>query len=435
MIHDFDVIVLGAGLAGLSAARTLVAAGKSVLILEARNRAGGRVFTTRDPATDYPIELGPEWVGASGSLRSVLDRTGADVRTTTGTHLVRRDGAIVERESWKEMSALLERIRTLVEHGNDRTLIEAIAAVCRDDELPEGRAALLSYVQGFHTADPARVSARWLLEVEDNEPADASEGHALAGLDRAIDALLAELGDHSQLKLNTVATRVRWSSSAVHVDATRDGASVTYSAPRLICALPLGVLKRSAGETGAVTFMPPLTDKAAALELVDTGSVIKMTLVFDEPFWHRIEKMRNASFIQERGVPLPTWWTTHPVDAPVITGWVAGPLASPLNGIRGEALRDVALDSLASVLGISGERVRQQLRGWHSHDWTADPFARGAYSYVLSGGTGAHRELARPLDNTLFFAGEFTCGQGHNATMEGAMQSGIRAAQELLACQ
>lgn len=435
MNPDFDVIVLGAGLAGLAAARLLVTTGKSVLICEARNRAGGRVFTNRDPATEYPIELGPEWVGAHGSVRNILDRANADVRTTSGTHLVRRDGAIVERESWKEMSELLERIRTLVDHGADRPLTEAIAAVCGDGELLEGRAALLSYVQGFHTADPARVSSRWLLEVEDNEPADASEGHALAGLDRGIDALLADLGELGTLKLNTMATRVQWTPSSVLVDAVSDGRSSTHSAKQLICALPLGVLKLNAGETGAVTFVPPLSDKRPAMGLVDTGAVIKMTFVFDEPFWRRIDKFGNASFIQERGVPLPTWWTTHPVDAAVITGWVAGPLVVPLDGIRGDALRDVALDSLASVLGVSRERVRQQLRGWHTHDWSADPFARGAYSYVLSGGTGAYKDLAKPIDNTLFFAGEYTCGQGHNATMEGAMQSGIRAAQELLACQ
>lgn len=435
MSFDFDVIILGAGLAGLAAARELGNSGKSVLIVEARDRAGGRVFTTRDPATDYPIELGPEWVGANGSLREILNANGGNVRTAHGTHLVKREGAIVERESWKEMSELLNRIRELLANGADRTLMEALDACCRDNDLPEGRAALISYVQGFHTADPARVSARWLLDVEDNEPADASEGHALSGLERAIGALQLELSARTTLMLNTVATQVRWSDAGVQVDADQSGKHRTFSARQLVCALPLAVLKARAGDTGAVQFAPPLVDKLPALGLIDTGPVMKMTLVFDQPFWHHIDKMDTASFIQERGLPFPTWWTTHPVEAPVITGWVAGPLVAALNGARGDTLRDIALDSLAKVLGVSREVVTGHLRGWHSHDWSADPFARGAYSYVLSGGTGAHKELAKPLDNTLFFAGEFTCGQGHNATMEGALQSGIRAAQELLACQ
>ncbi|MEO7999000.1 MAG: NAD(P)/FAD-dependent oxidoreductase [Gemmatimonadaceae bacterium] len=435
MNFDFDVVVLGAGLAGLAAARELSAGGKSVLIIEARDRAGGRVFTRRDPATDYPIELGPEWVAANGVLRDVLNANGGNVRAAAGTHLVKREGAIVEREGWKEMSELLSRIRTLLRDGADRTLMDALDACCRDNDLPEGRAALISYVQGFHTADPSRVSAKWLLEVEDNEPADASEGHALSGLDRAIDALQSALGERAQLMLSTIATHVRWSEAGVQVDAIQLGTRTTFSARRLVCALPLAVLKARAGEDGAVEFAPPLVDRQAAFDLIDTGPVMKMTLVFDEPFWHRIDKLDSASFIQERGLPFPTWWTTHPVEAPVITGWVAGPLVAELNGARGDVLRDLALDSLANVLGISRDVVANHLRGWHTHDWSADPFARGAYSYVLSGGTGAHRTLAQPLNNTLFFAGEFTCGQGHNATMEGAMQSGMRAAQELLACQ
>lgn len=434
MSLDFDVIVLGAGLAGLAAARELSDGGKSVLIIEARERAGGRVFTRRDPATDYPIELGPEWVGADGALRELLNAHGGDVRTTHGTHLVKREGAMAERESWQEMSELLDRIRVLLQDGGDRTLMDALNACCQEDDLPEGRAALISYVQGFHTADPSRVSARWLLEVEDNEPADASEGHALSGLDRAIGALQSALGERATLMLNTVATGVHWSEGGVQVTATQSGQPATFAAKQLICALPLAVLKARAGEIGAVAFMPPLAEKHSAFELIDTGPVMKMTLVFDEPFWHRIDKLDTASFIQERGLPFPTWWTTHPIKAPVITGWVAGPLVAELQGVRGDALRDIALDSLAKVLGVAREVVTQHLRGWHSHDWTADPFARGAYSYVLSGGTGAHAVVAKPLNNTLFFAGEFTCGQGHNATMEGALQSGIRAAQELLAC-
>lgn len=438
MNFDADVIVLGAGLAGLAAANTLSAAGKSVLLLEARQRAGGRVFTTHDPATVYPVELGPEWVGAKGTMRELLDRVGGDVRTTHGAHLVRRNGALVVREDWNETEELMRRVAALVQDGQDLSLAEALHT-CSANEMVEGRDSLLSYVQGFHAADPARVSTRWLLEVEDNEPADASEGHALGGLELAVRSLTNSLGQQCTLRLGAVVRNVRWSSakasgdSRVEVDVSLDGHVETFSAKQLICTLPLAILKLRNDAPSAVVFTPPLSDKQSSLALLEMGQVTKVVLVFDEPFWNRIDQLKKASFLQERGLPIPTWWTTYPVDAPVITGWVAGPLRNQVEGAAGEALLDLALHSLSRVLGASRSRIDQSLRGWHTHDWSRDPFALGGYSYVLSGGTAAYRELAKPLHNTLFFAGEATGGQGHNATMEGALQSGKRAAQELLA--
>lgn len=432
---DADVIVLGAGLAGLSAAKRLGNAGKSVMVLEAKRHAGGRVYTVRDAATEYPIELGPEWVGAHGAFRDLLNSLNADVRATHGAHLVRTNGGMLAREHFDETVEIMERISALMADESDLTLNDALDRCCPDPEFEHSRAALMSYVQGFHAADPARVSARWLLEVEENEPADASEGHALAGLDVAINALCAEQAPTVSFRFNTVAHAVCWGDGFVQVATTCEGQSEHLTASSLVCALPLAVLKLAPAELGAVQFTPALTTKERALGLLDIGHVVKVVLVFDEPFWHRLDSLSNVSFIQQPGLPFPTWWTTHPVNAAVLTGWAAGPPLTELAGVRGAALLPLALNSVASVLGISLERVTQHLRGWHTHDWGADPFARGGYSYVLSGGTGAHRELAQPINNTLFFAGEATCGGGHNATMEGALQSGLRAAEELLACR
>lgn len=439
MNTNADVIVLGAGLAGLAAGNALIAAGKSVVILEARNRTGGRVFTKRDPYAAYPLEMGPEWVGANGIMRQTLDRVGGDVQSTFGAHLVRQNGALMVRENWKEMEELMQRVAAIVKNAGDLTLVEALNACCSTGELPEGRAALLSYVQGFNAADPARVSTRWLLEVEENEPPDASEGHALGGLDLAIHSLTSVVEAHGTLELNSTVRRVRWSArnsaaaSRVEVDADVNGTARTYSANQLVCTLPLSILKLRDDAPSAVAFTPALTEKHSSLAVLEMGQVTKVVLVFDEPFWTRLDGLMGASFLQQRGLPIPTWWTTHPVAGPVITGWAAGPLREQVDGLEGDALLDTALASLGTLLDVSRARIDRGLRSWHTHDWSRDPFALGGYSYVLSGGTGAYAELAKPLHNTLFFAGEATCGQGHNATMEGALQSGKRAARELLA--
>ena len=300
--------------------------------------------------------------------------------------------------------------------------------------LNDARDTLRAYVEGFNAADPARVSARWLLQVEDNEPANASEGHALAGLDWGIDALRLSLGSDAHMEFNCVVREVRWSEGYVEVFVDQAGHAATFVARQLVCALPLAILKLPAEDRAAVQFHPPLPDKQAAMTQLDTGAVVKIVLVFDEAFWLEDERLRHALFLQQRDLPLPTWWTTHPVAAPVLTGWVAGPAVMRLRGASGAALLALALDSVSALLNRPRPEVEGRLRGWHTHDWNRDPFARGGYSYVLSGGTEAYAELAKPVQNTLFFAGEALAGQGHNATMEGALQSGMRAAQELLAC-
>jgi monoamine oxidase len=96
-------------------------------------------------------------------------------------------------------------------------------------------------------------------------------------------------------------------------------------------------------------------------------------------------------------------------------------------------LLDLAVRSLANALGLSRRDVSARLEYHHFHDWGSDPFARGGYTYVRVGGIDAHRTLAEPVAGTLYFAGEATCGEGLNATMEGAVRSGRRAAAELLA--
>jgi monoamine oxidase len=116
-----------------------------------------------------------------------------------------------------------------------------------------------------------------------------------------------------------------------------------------------------------------------------------------------------------------------------LIAWAGGPSAERLLRLGDEARIERALESLAGALGIAVQIPRRQLVGWRWHDWSRDPFARGAYSYPLVGGARAARALAKPLGRTLFFAGEATCPPPSNGTVEGAIESGERAAKEILA--
>jgi len=128
---------------------------------------------------------------------------------------------------------------------------------------------------------------------------------------------------------------------------------------------------------------------------------------------------------------VPTWWTSLPVRSPVLVGYVGAVPAEQLLAEDPPSRLERSLVALSEVLAVPRRELEEQLDASASHDWHADPFARGAYSYISVGGNSAPRALARPVDGTLFFAGEATDG-AQIGTVAGALSSGRRAAREIL---
>ena len=417
-----DTIVIGAGLAGLAAAARLSASGRSVTVLEARGRIGGRVLTGPDG-----IELGPEWFEPQGPVEALLRDAHATVTEASGERFRRVDGR------WERMEELADTLRPMVSRlkplsDPDRSLSQALVECCHEPELSEARATIVPYVEGFHAADPGDVSVRWLTEVEENAPAEAARLRTPDGLQRGVEALASRLSG-ATLHLDSPVREIRWRAGRVEVDA--GGAS--YEARSVIVTVPLGVMKAPEGHPSYVRFVPDLPGKAIALARLGVGHVRKLVLRFREPFWRRIGPLARALFIQDLAQPIPTWWSAPVPESPVLTGWVGGPQARYLaESDRSETI-DAALGSLSAVLLVSRSTVEEKLLDIRFHDWSHDPYALGAYSYVLVGGADAHRRLAEPVAGTLFFAGEATCGGGTNATMDGPVESGRRAADEALA--
>jgi monoamine oxidase len=169
-------------------------------------------------------------------------------------------------------------------------------------------------------------------------------------------------------------------------------------------------------------------------------TVTKIVLRFRERFWEQSvfpiqptgARLPPPGFLHSRDEYFPTWWTSIPVRAPILTGWAGGPAAERL-ALRGEEfVVGRALDSLSRLFGLKRERLVELLAAWHTRDWQVDPYARGAYSYIPVGGLDAPRLLAEPVEDTLFFAGEATDVGGQNGTVHGAMASGGRAAGEII---
>jgi monoamine oxidase len=416
-----DVLVIGGGLAGLAAAGRLLERGHAVTLLEARPRLGGRAWSVERPGTS-PVELGAEWVADDGVVRSFCRERGLQLVAAHGGWLRRIGSGWQEMERLPDLTAeLLARIRS--EGSEDRALSAALAQCCGAAELTEARNLLLSYVEGFHAADPARLSVRWLDEVEATQPADASSLRLPGGTGRLVEALAASLRG-AAIHLGAEVRTVRWRKG--HVAAEWDGG--TWDGDAAIVTVPLSILKADPDDPTALRFDPPLADARAAATRLEMGVVVKLGMSFREPFWRSIEPLRNALFLHGFGQPFPTWWTPPDPGEARLTAWAGGPAASRLTTAGPDELVDIAKQSLGGTIGIPASEIEAQLEETWFHDWNSDRLTRGAYSYVAVGGAGAHAALARPVEDTIYLAGEATAGHGLNATMEGAIESGRRAA-------
>ena len=421
---DRDVIVIGAGLAGLAAADRLVWAGHHVTVLEARDRLGGRVWT--DLSGPRPVDLGAEWLGNKGAVYDILVQGRAQLRAPAGERFRRApDGWENLRDLPDVTAALIARAERAARAGDDPALADALDVCCAGPADADARDQLLAYVEGFHAADPARLSLRWLVEVEKTQPAEASELRAVEGAGRVVSAFAGSIEGRCDLRLNRVVSEVRWKPGEVEVATVgADGSHALHRAEAAVITVPLPMLS-------AIRFQPALDEKLAAGDRLAMGRAVKVVLRFRTAFWREIGPLDRMLFLFGGAPPFPVWWTPADPEVPQLTGWAGGPRAAAADGVGSGQLAELAVASLADSLGLGHVEVMRQLEGFHHHDWNGDPFSMGAYTWVTAGGLDAHRTLAAPVAKTLYFAGEATCGAGYNATMEGAIMSGRRAAGEV----
>jgi monoamine oxidase len=432
-----DVLVLGAGVSGLAAAARLAQAGCTVQVLEARDRVGGRVFTRRGDGWPVPVDLGAEFVqGRIPALFALAQQAALPILELNGSRWQYRAGQLVRSE---ELVPRIDEILSRMPHlrqEQDQSFGQFLTSRPMDESLVEAGNLARSRVESYDAAYPDRVSLHSLVREREAEQQIQGDRvfRLVTGYDGIPRALYARiLPDRGRIHLETIATEVHWTPGAVTVDA-RDPLGVLrgpFSAQRLIVALPLGVLQASPTDPGAVRFTPSLGQREQALQGLEMGNVVKLVFAFKERFWEA-SFPDEFSFLLTGGEPFQAWWTGYPLVAPLLVGWAGGPAADALAGLTIAERVDRALDSLARVLHVPRALLDQQVVGWDTHDWAADPFACGAYSYVRVGGIAAQTLLASPVDDTLFFAGEATELDGHQATVHGALFAGQRAADEVL---
>jgi monoamine oxidase len=424
----WDSVIVGAGAAGLAAARALARAGARVVALEAGERTGGRVLWKHLPASDETVELGAEFIhGPAPETRELLRETGDRADDRDGdTWVCSPSGTLeIEEADFLDAGSIFDAVDALARDESVDAFLRRFADEGRID--PRAVDMARQFVEGFDAADPSRASVRgiaheWKSGV-DSVSARPSRGYA---------PLIERLQDGARdagadLMLSTPVDSIEWSRDGVVVRAA-DGR--IFPSRTVVVTTPAGVLREGHGPR----FLPELPiEKRAAIERIESGDVVRIVMLFRTPFWEGVDGGRygRAQFFRCPDSAFRAFWLQYPKRSRSVVAWAGGPAATRLRKMPREDLFKRAVTSFGSLFGR--ERVAlDEFEDALMHDWTADPYARGAYSYLLVGGENARVELALPVGGRLFFAGEATANDGQGGTVNGAISTGVRAAREAL---
>ncbi len=419
------IVVIGAGLAGLAAAQELQRLGHSVTVVEARDRIGGRVWTSRQ-WPDAPLDLGATWIhGTEGNpITDLADGiqarrwvTAYDRAATYNT-----DGSPFSEADEDALEALREELFKAIARAQDgdrdTSIRKATKSVRRglDPDSPAYRRMnfiLNSELEHEYSGSVAQLSAHWY---DSDEGFDGDE----ALFEEGFGVIAESLAEGLSMELGQVVQEIRWDPSPVRVMTDQ----TEFVADHVVVTLPLGVLQAQ-----RVRFTPPLpSEQQNAIARLGMGVLNKCYLRFEEAFWPT--DVDWLEYVSANPGEWAEWVSFQRVaQQPILLGFNAADQGRQMESQSDAATVASALDTLKTMFGPDiPNPVDVQITRWAS-----DPFALGSYSFNALGSTPRDRNiLARPLAERVFFAGEAT-HPDYFGTTHGAYLSGLRAAEEILA--
>lgn len=429
-MERIDTIVIGAGVAGLTAARLLVRAGRRVVVLEARDRVGGRVVTDR--LSGLVTDLGASWIHGITDSPVAAAAAAFDMRTaefTVGGYQVDSRPIAYYTPDGRRMDDAAARAFAADVHAVDAALVGIIAASEPEASYREVTERAIAE-QGWAAARAQRV--RDHLEHRAEEQYGAwIEDLAAHGLDDDLidgdevvfpdgyDVLPRRLAEGLDVRLNHVVSAVRWADDGVGIETSRGA----FTADSVVVTVPVGVL-----QSDDFTIDPPLPPlHADALGRLEMNAFEKVFLRFEDRFWD------DDVYAVRQGGPEGVWWhswydLTRLHGVPTLLTFAAGPAAQ---AVRNWSDEDIAESVLAQLRRLYGDRVGAPTQV-HVTRWQDDPWARGSYAYMTLGATTSdHDDLAVPIGGVLHLAGEATWTDDP-ATVTAALCSGHRAAENVL---
>jgi monoamine oxidase len=415
------IVVIGAGAAGLMAARELARAGRRVTLLEARDRCGGRIYPLPNAEFGYAAEGGAEFVhGEAPVTHGLLREAGLKLLPIQGTPRTIEDGEFLRRDVQAPHQAELQK--ALQDLTEDLTVAEFLRRHFASPLYGGLRRSIERMAEGYDAADPERASTLALRD-EWMDGGNHAQGRIIGGYGALVEFLTAECRHHAvAIYLGAAVSAIEATDGGVLVRCANGDA---HTGDAVILTVPLPLLNR-------IALPAAERERAEAAANIGFGNVIKILLRFETAWWlDQRRDLVDLTFLLS-DARIPVWWTQHPADLPVLTGWFAGPKTGSMANLGEHQLVEEGLASIAEIFGVDSKLVVRKLVAARAINWAHDTYAGGAYSYTTPGTRGAQAVLSRCDGGTIFFSGEALYRGRDMGTVEAALASGLETAHALL---